>query len=278
MLRTVACTAACLALVAACTVGDPNAPQPDEAQTLQLSQNDATTVAGTFVYAGSVIDFRSTSADQNKVDVHLNVNGAELDIAYDLAARTMDRDGKSNALFRDELDALYELRDALSRDYGADLAATVQGYVLLRQVDRLAEAPVGYTFVHRVVSVKKGLTVATKSRDISSKSSPCGDDGVTCLPGTSGNAYAIFDTGDHGTCWGWWRPYGNSWCAGRCGAGCAGDDWYELISDDDYTWDCLDHDWCTVYFNEGNGPGASNCGDEFDEAADDYIATIGNAC
>jgi len=50
----------------------------------------------------------------------------------------------------------------------------------------------------------------------------------------------------------------SSRCRGRCGLGCS---WF----DEDYTWDCHDHDIC---LDTGG-----NCSDEFADAANDWAAT-----
>ncbi len=272
MQRKLHVVAVALTLTAACTVeGD----RSDPASSLELTQNDDTTVAGTFVYAGSIIEFSSTSPDQNQITVHLDVDSAQLDVVFDLTNRTMERDGHLNAFFRGELDAMLALRDALTDSYAESLAATFQGRILVRELDRLAEAPAGHTFGKLSVNLDaktahQGVTKVSKSH--------CGGDGVTCLPGTHGTAKAYYDKYNSGTCLAQSATYGNSWCAGRCGAGCPSNNWWELIKDDDYTQDCFDHDMCVVHFDEGNGPDETHCGDEFEEAADDYAATVIDYC
>lgn len=60
-------------------------------------------------------------------------------------------------------------------------------------------------------------------------------------------------------------------CEGRCGAGCPCNSWY--CANRYYTQDCDEHDWCLNY-NPGDGttdPFAPNCGDEWGNAADDFI-------
>ena len=145
----------------------------------------------------------------------------------------------------------------------------------MRQLVHLAEAPVGHTFGAIAVEL---ADVGLEDRVEQVSSDKCGGNGVKCLPGTSGWRNAFYDKYNSGTCLADYRKYGNSWCAGRCGAGCPKNNWWELISDDDYTRDCFDHDWCTVHFNEDNGSGATHCGDEYDEAVDDYAATVVDYC
>lgn len=78
-----------------------------------------------------------------------------------------------------------------------------------------------------------------------------------------GNCYGILMDG--GECWGT-NPInnGNYDCLGRCGPGCG-------------TWacsnwgrDCLKHDVCGYYFNAEGGAADDHCGDEFDQAQNDW--------
>jgi len=60
-------------------------------------------------------------------------------------------------------------------------------------------------------------------------------------------------------------------CLGRCGSGCPCNSWY--CFNRYYTQDCDDHDNCLEY-NPGDAttsPFAPNCGNEWLEAADDYV-------
>lgn len=55
-------------------------------------------------------------------------------------------------------------------------------------------------------------------------------------------------------------------CPGRCGPGCTTSGWYFK--------DCLDHDHCV---NDNSGSVLNDnptCGDEFDEAADDFLDSL----
>ena len=260
------------ALVALMMVGcAAEGPPPDEpaAPKLELVA-DGARITGVFVHAGSVISFTSTLEGPQRASLHLDVNGAILDVTLDLGAQTYRDDGHLNALDADDLAALLALRDAVA-EARPDLLETLHGKLLVRHADHMAEAPVGLTLGTKFVD----MAAATASRfEDRADADGCGGDGATCLWGTDGWDYAVYDPGDNGTCVWRWAQYGESEanCSGRCGSGCY--HWF----DDDYTWDCFDHDRCVDAYGGSTLSGNPNCGDEFWDAADDYAVTYGAWC
>lgn len=102
-----------------------------------------------------------------------------------------------------------------------------------------------------------------------------GDDGAgsaygdDCLcPGWQWPAYY---TQRDGQGWRWDRTVASGKCTGRCGAGC---NWF----DNDYMIDCFEHDVCLDHFGGSALGGNADCGDEFWDAADDYIVTYAAWC
>lgn len=63
-------------------------------------------------------------------------------------------------------------------------------------------------------------------------------------------------------------------CLGRCGSGCPGI--FTLASA--WTKDCLDHDQCGRVLGGSTNPFDSNCGDEYAQAADDYLFGVIRGC
>lgn len=249
--------AASFALVA-CTNAASPAPE------LAITTDDVA-ISGTFTDSGSFVKFHSESRDQQAAALRLDVNGVAFDVDLDFTRGTFSEDGYHSAFYEAELAVLLRLRDTLNATR-PELRTTLQGTLLIREIDRLAETPMGLTLDRHVVDLN-----AEKSSARSVDADGCGDDGTTCLPGTSGSTFAVYDAGSDGTCQWKATSYGGSSCAGRCGAGCN-------LFDNDYMWDCLDHDRCVDAFGGSVLSGNVNCGDEFWDAADDYVVTYGPYC
>merc|ERR1712176_471073 len=102
-----------------------------------------------------------------------------------------------------------------------------------------------------------------------------GGNGATCMCPYNGGEkkWSYFDAGNSGTKLAWLREYGgdSNQCAGRCGATCNSADKEAFV-------DCFDHDSCVDFFGGSVLGDSSNCGDEFERAADDYIVSYGWCC
>jgi hypothetical protein len=243
-----------LSSIVAAACGDGlEPPPPGLAPTVAPSAIDGTFSANTLVVAFHA----SSSAGGRRATLALDIGGKTLDVAVDLDTHVLSEDtGTSTFDFADRA-ALLALRDTAAAEH-PEWSETLHGNLLLKTADRYAEVPIGHPLARHVSTFSLPRATGTKSEDLASA---CGDDGVTCLPGTSGTSYAVFSIGD--TCYAARTPYGDSVCRGRCGIGCN-------PFDQDYTWDCLDHDVCLDY--------SSDCSDEFAEAADDWIATLAPLC
>lgn len=241
-------------------------------RSLELSKLDSATIAGTLVTDRSTVRFESTSDDQRKVKLHLDVNGAAMDFSYDVDG-TLTEDGGRNLLYGEDLTALLELRDAINFHHPKAVQGTLQGLFLSRHADWLADAPDGYAVETRTVDVSHKL--AQRQRDeakggISANSTHDDDANTTCLrPGLVYTAY--FDAGNGGTQWTWNRTANSGSCLGRCGAGCN-------IFDTDLMLDCFEHDTCVDHFGGSVLGDSPNCGDEFNHAVVEYTVTLGAWC
>lgn len=255
---------AALCLASACVV-EATDPEGGVSGLVIETQTD-TEIAGSFVHAGSVIDFQVRADGPEHAALVLDVNGATIDVELDLATQSFRQDGHLNALYEDDLAALVALRDALEAELPELVESTLHGKLLARHADHLGEAPVGHTLDVRTVDMRAAVgRVPLQNR---AAADGCGGDGVTCLRGSNGYDYAVYDPGNNGTCVWEWARYGTKAkdCNGRCGAGCS---WW----DKNYTWDCFDHDRCVDAYGGSNLIGNSNCGDEFEDAVDDYVVT-----
>jgi cysteine-rich repeat protein len=225
--------------------------QDDDQGDLELSIQP-TSIDGTFAYRGRVVGFHSESSDGGaRALIQLDVDGLPLDIAIDFEEETLMEDAHDSVFGLEHRGLLLALRDAVAEHYPMVLD-TLHGKALVKTADRYAEVPLDLPLAPRHITLVPEVDAVV---------SGCGDDGVTCLSGTSGSSYAIFFAA--GICDARSTAYGDSQCRGRCGMGC---NWF----DNDYTWDCLDHDVCLDYSNQ--------CDEEFNEAADDWVATLAPLC
>jgi cysteine-rich repeat protein len=238
-----------------CVVGCGSSPSNgwnvDPAGDLQINVAD-TTVDGTFLKDGRLVQFHATSEAQQTV-VAFDIDGIPLEITVDFAGHVLIEDPHGSWFDFPHRALLLGLRDAIGAKR-PDATNTMQGTFLAKAADRFAEVPIGRPMPRNVIPLTSG-TVPIPVQ------SGCGGDGVSCLPGTSGSSWAVFAAS--GTCQASNTQYGDSVCRGRCGMGC---NWF----DNDYTWDCLDHDVCLDFSND--------CDDEFTEAADDWVATTAPLC
>ncbi len=261
-------------------------------------------IAGDMRTPSGALSFQTTSLSAGKaaaigiaperVRVRLEVNGALIDHEIDYAAGTMTVRTVERVVI-DEADraVLRSFQNELGRAFSAqgDMQRMPKSKDFLwRLAEMYSEVPLGRTFAAewvvrrsdgpRIASTPapsapqlpfardtgKGLQIATRLA--------CNDLGggsfinLRSIANVCDNDVAFTRSSSHDYCptHGYAAQsvrYGcsSSSCAGRCGAGCGVGDgvgaWYQ---------DCLDHDVCNRDHNSQLGA----CGDEFNEAADDY--------
>jgi hypothetical protein len=244
---------------AACAAASPEPPGPLAPLELELAGH---ALHGSFRGAEVPIAFSATLMTPDRASLVLTLPQLTLDVELDRAARTLIEDPHGDMLGKADQAAMIALSDVLEAEH-PELHDHLHGALLVRMLDRFAEAPTG-------LALERHETSYTPRAPAPSLVAGCFDDGVQCLPGTRGTTWAVYDDAA-GSCT--WQPtsYGGTGCPGRCGAGC---NWF----DNDYTWDCLDHDRCVGAYGGSVLSDNPHCGDEFWEAADDYIATMGALC
>jgi hypothetical protein len=251
-------------------------------------------VAGWYANAGSVVQFRAENwngdarsvpgATPDKVVVTLEVNGAAIEHRFDYTLLTVAIDGRGAKLEADDVAVLGSFYPMLEKALYESLQGQERNPTLPRAQDALfrvatmySEAPVGAVIGQRTLTTPKETPAAPESRRSlvpSHASAPTaahageacqvdGGSGVTPLSNPC-SALRYRDTyHDANHCyWSTNEAYGEnqSSCQGRCGAGCG------LFGSGTGAWtvDCHDHDMCETYHD-------ADCGDEWNEAADDYL-------
>lgn len=168
-----------LALVALGTAGcAQNADLPPEepttgtsAQEITISEESETSIAGTFIHADTFITF-SARMEAPVLSAKLVVNGAEIEFKQNIVESTLDIDGHSSTLMKEDTDALHGFEKAFEK-LGAP---TKMRDAFFKLVSLTAGAPRGTTLTPRRVVPKR----ATVEQDRGYCDS---DDGITYLCG-----------------------------------------------------------------------------------------------
>ena len=241
----------------ACTGASNEAPL---STSLAVDTHTSEALAGSYDTGDMVIDFQATTAAELVAAVDVAVGETTLSVRIDAAAGSIDFESNGVALAADQVAALAGFAQAVEGYLGrTEDPSVMHESALFAAANYFAKAPVGTA----LVSVHKDVIGLDRSVLYST-----GNDGKTCIR-RGATETAKYD-GDQGTIHENWvvgSSGGQQWngdfdCMGRCGAGCGGGDW---------TLDCLDHDSCSRHYYSSTGALDHNCGDEYSNAADDYL-------
>ena len=285
--------------------GCASPPEDDDVATedaLVLAIRTPSQVAGTYARAGSLVSFDSRLTGDGIASVHVDVNGFVFDVDIDRAAGTVRTDGHDGTIFVEDREAMAGLERALTAAISFDGATPLHEAALLRAASQLGEAPAGLTFGQRLMHptvVEEAIKIPAPGTPVQETSAD-GVETVVGIMGTDGQVLAVDDPNapealhcQYGNEDGIWRlpgcvgvhyawaehdatnhclraeyteyGTGTAGCNGRCGATCNSD--WNL-----YTYDCLEHDDCSVDHGGAYNPWDASCGDEYWEAADDWWA------
>jgi hypothetical protein len=245
-----------------------------------LSVNTRTTklIAGSFGSKGSLVSFSSRLEENQQAwgspevaRLSLQVNSVLLDATYDARTGTLHLDGHGAALTAEDKEALIAFSNTLERSLGT--ASGLHEQLLYAEVLYWAEAPVGLPLIKRTLRVppdRQGEKGPTATKDLLSRScQQSDDDGILRFNGCS----TVNRTLGHDTtayCFMYESILSGpraSNCLGRCGPGCV----ICGVTTGDYTYDCAEHDRCCQLRGNCFSPWDASCGDEWWEAADDFI-------
>ncbi|MCB1170759.1 MAG: hypothetical protein KDK25_10510 [Leptospiraceae bacterium] len=226
------------------------------------SQNQ---IQGTGTYNGVAVTYdAATSGDDFQATVTIDGQTFTASLGAD---GSIQLDGGGAVLTASQKEAL----KALSEEFISHLEATgntsgnrVQT-AFLAVISYWSEAPEGYTYNARSIEGSGSGGYHAASRN----------EGVTCIrKGTYVTAEYDDSRGSHnesvrvGS-----KPRSGYGCMGRCGGDCG--QWWIPSA---WTKDCMDHDQCSHKNYSSGGSSDPNCGDEFDEAADDWLQGVWRGC
>jgi len=190
-------------------------------------------------------------------DITLNAS-----VAFD--DQSIDFDGNNAVLSLDQketlLDLGYEISEYVFKDKSVE-EFTMTEFTLLRLLEYWAKSPSGYPHKKRKVNSNIASDQTLKSRD----------EGISCI---RKNTYVTAEYDDNRGDISESILVNGEDCIGRCGAGCGSI--FSLASA--WTKDCLDHDRCGRINGGSTNPFDSQCGDEYAEAADDYLFGVIRGC
>lgn len=240
-------------------------PSNDEnsAESVGIAIQESNVLKGKKMINKHQISYEVTEISDAVFTAKISVDQYTLSTSVDYTSENISLDGDKAVLSNDQKESLLILGDELSAYIFKDGSVndfTMIEYTLLRLLEYSAKSPNGYSY--QKIEIKGNLINGIKGSN----------EGVTCI---RKNTYvtAVYDDASG-------RQYrdrklvnGNR-CLGRCGSGCPGI--FTIASA--WTKDCLDHDQCGRVLGGSTNPFDSDCGDEYAQAADDYLFGVIRGC
>ena len=233
---------------------------PQSQQGEQEINSESGELAGSFEeLRNGRVSYRATADDAGTIVTELDINGKVFTVVMNQDAGLQEINGYGAVLTDQDKQALQEAQDLIEAQIETD-SNDPKERALVAVASYIAAAPEGYVHENRKFNSSLGLR----------------DEGVRCIKkgstvraewNTQSSSYKYQDirVGSN---------YPNNYgCMGRCGADCGS--WWVASS---WTKDCLDHDVCSYKNNASGGSSDPNCGDEYNEAADDWLWGVWAGC
>ncbi|WP_405207474.1 hypothetical protein [Aquimarina sp. LLG6339-5] len=199
----------------------------------------------------------------NYYTVKVAINDVRLVASIDYDSEFIEIDGKSVVLSSKEKETLLMIGEEISvylfKD-GSVADFTMAEFTLLKLLEYWAKSPSNYRY--EKIVFKGNQTNLEKGND----------DGIACIRKNT-FVTAVYDDNGGQT----YRDrelVNGDRCLGRCGSGCPGI--FSIASA--WTKDCLDHDQCGRVLGGSTNPFDRNCGDEYGQAADDFLFGVLRGC
>jgi len=235
-------------------------------ETIGLETQDSNSFSGEKEINNNKLNYNVTLIKEEYYLTQLNINNQQLIAKVYFNNQHIDFLSENIQLTTEEKSTLLILGQEISKylfQEGNTKKFTLPEYTLLRLLEYWARSPKGFVENTRSTTPKKSFTKSNKKLN---------NEGITCI---RKNTYVVaeYDTSSGKTINKNVEVNGNL-CLGRCGSGCGS--WFSLASA--WTKDCLDHDQCGRDLGGSTDPNDSNCGDEYTEAADDFLFGVIRGC
>ncbi|WP_271766363.1 hypothetical protein [Aquimarina algiphila] len=233
-------------------------------ESIGLEIQDENVFTGKKDIEGHIISYKVESKEELTFNVEVTIDKNTLSASVAYGDETIDFDGNDVVLTHKQKEILLMLGEEISLFLFKDKSAdnfTMAEYTLLRLLEYWAKSPSNYKYSKVKVKSPKNVMTDLKSRN----------EGVTCIrKNTVVTANYDDDRGDVNEN----ILVNGDRCIGRCGSGCPGT--FTIASA--WTKDCLDHDRCGRVNGGSTNPFDRECGDEYFEAADDYLFGVIRGC
>lgn len=250
-----------LGLFLACTSNS------EEEDIIGLEIQNEDVFEGTILFEDHELSYSSRAASELEFNISIIIDAKVLNAQIDFSQEKIDFNGYNAVLSEEQKEVLLAAGSEIATYIfeKREEEVTMGEYSLLSMINYLAQSPENYVYSARVVLGSEGANLNLKSRN----------EGVSCIRKNSTvNAEYDDSRGSHSD-----RVVVGSTarkgyeCMGRCGGGCGR--WWIPSA---WTKDCMDHDQCSNVNNSSGGSSDANCGDEFNEAADDYVFGVVRGC
>ena len=237
-----------------------------------------TTTSGTVTIGGSDISFTTAAVTPFKTDIGITIDGSLMEASIDNAAMSISTNGRNTVLTEEQKTALLSASQELYSRF-TENGMTMQNheYMAVKMTAYWSKAPNDYAYGERnIVSREYAGTFGNSYNAGISR-----NEGVRCIRKNSwvtvkyddywgSHSYRIRVNSRGTTKYG----FGHSGydCMGRCGGDCG---WGAPSA---WCKDCLDHDECSVKNRSSGGSNDRHCGDEFNEAMDDWLWGVLRGC
>lgn len=264
------CTVATALLLtpgAAQAKGTPAGGEPGAKQALEIAQQSASELSGHFEHAGSIVFFTSHREASGATSARVEIGPLVLEATREPVHGDVTWTGHGDSLILPDREALTALAIELNQGLFARNDLPAHEDFFHRLVNYWAEAPLGLALEERTV-VRPEATIGRPGPRQEGAPEGCyfaDNNGITYFSCSYNNKVVCHDQNGGGHCWLCQSVLAGCGgeCLGECGPGCYG---LNIV-----TWDCGDHDQCCRQHGGCTNPFDSECGDEYFEAADDFL-------
>lgn len=221
-------------------------------------------VTGSLSTEDGVLTFRSELTALLRAELNMTINGKPFQWVNDDSLKMQTSTGFGVTLDYADRALLEQLSKEFS-NYFVDAEPAPHEMFPAIAANYWVESPGWYRFDKRTIST--AIEGGVKGLGDEASGIVCVQKGTTwTLPYTDENFNVHCATAVVGDDWGTGGcPSGNWDCMGRCGGGCGG-------FGGGWTMDCLEHDICGNLMCASGGGSDPDCGDEYDDAYDDFTA------